>query len=225
MLDFWNALVLLHLIIIMIAIFVIVIIFVINVFVIIIITVIMVITASTTASSGWLEIGVNYPWRLHSRPKPPSMPPSHQALSSISSTFPCCIYNCAESISVYARGICICPDSISSMPPSHQALSSTSSTFSCCNWYCTESISVIAHGICICPDSISSMLLSHQALSPLSSTFPCCNCKLWAKSDIYGAWKHKYRLCSKYFAYSRCNDSIFYGCLKTALRNLPSYEK
>ena len=178
MLDFWNALVLLHLIIIMIAIFVIIIIFVINVFVIIIITVIMVITASTTASSGWLEIGVNYPWRLHSRPKPPSMPPSHQALSSISSTFPCCICNCAESISVYARGICICPD------------------------------------------SISSMLLSHQALSPISSTFPCCNCKLWAKSDIYGAWKHKYRLCSKYFAYSRCNDSIFYGCLKTALRNL-----
>ena len=182
MLDFLNAIVLLHLIIFMIAIFVIIIIFVINVFVIIIITVIMVIT-TTTASSGWLEIGVNYPWRLHSRPKPPSMPPSHQALSSISSTFPCCICNC------------------------------------------TESISVIARGICICPDSISSMLLSHQALSSISSTFPCCNCKLWAKSDIYGAWKHKYRLCSKYFAYSRCNDSIFYGCLKTALRNLLSYEK
>ena len=86
----------------------------------------------TTAASGWLEIGVNYPWRLHSRPKPPSMPPSHQALSSI------------------------------------------------------------------------------------SSTFPWCNCKLWAKSDIYGAWKHKYGPYSKYFAYSRCNDSIFYGCLKTA---------
>ena len=182
MLDFWDAFVLLVLIIIMIAIFVTIIIFVIKVFVTIIITVIMVIT-TTTASSGWLEIGVNYPWRLHSRPKPPSMPPSHQALSS------------------------------------------TSSTFSCCNWYCTESISVIAHGICICLDSISSMLPSHQALSPISSTFPCCNCKLWAKSDIYGAWKHKYRLCSKYFAYSRCNDSIFYGCLKTALRNLPCYKK
>ena len=147
----------------------------------------MVITITSTAASGWLEIGVNYPWRLHSRPKPPSMPPSHQALSSISSTFPCCICCCTERISVIAHSICICPDSISSMLPSHQALSSISSIFPCCICYCSESISGIAHCICICFDSISSIIPSHQALSSISSTFPWCNCKLWAKSDIYCA--------------------------------------